>query len=265
MLTAVKKHFSLIMKYFVFNLKCSLEYRTSFILQVVGMVINNSSFLFFLSVLFNNVNNIKGYTFSDIMVLWGLATSTYGFVYIFLGNVGDLSNLIVSGGLDSYLIQPRDVVINSCASRTQMSAWGDLLYGFILFFISGSVTLKGLLLFTLFTITGGLIFFSTLLVANSLSLYLGSIESSKRMIEMFFVTFSTYPKGIFGKYLRMVFYSILPIGFVVYMPAEIVRNFDFIKMLIVFAATALYLLIAYGIFYRGLKRYESGNLMEGKI
>jgi ABC-2 type transport system permease protein len=253
------------MKYFVFNLKCSLEYRTSFVLQVVGMIINNSSFLFFWRVLFNNVQNIKGYTFGDIMVLWGLATSTYGFTYIFLGNVGELSNLIVTGGLDSYLIQPRDVVINSCASRTQMSAWGDFIYGFILFFISGHASIKGLLLFTIFTITGGLIFFSTLLVVNSLSLYFGSIESTKRMIEMFFITFSTYPKGIFGKYLRMMFYSILPIGFVVYMPSEIIGSFDFGKTLIVFGATILYLLIAYGVFYRGLKRYESGNLMEGKI
>jgi ABC-2 type transport system permease protein len=265
MLMEVKKHFYLLAKYFVFNLKCSMEYRVSFIVQVIGMIINNSSFLFFWWVIYRNVNTISGYTFSDILILWGLASATYGFNYILFGNVRDLTGIIINGGLDSYLLQPKDVVLNVCASRTEVSAWGDLLYGFILLTLSGRFSLGLLLLFTLFTIVGGMLFFATSLVINSLALYFGNIESTKRIFENFFITFATYPEGIFGKYMRMVFYTILPVGFIAYMPVGIMKSFSLIKTLMLLIVMVLYIIIAYWVFYNGLKRYESGNMLENKI
>lgn len=265
MLMEVKKHLNLLSKYFVFNLKCSMEYRVSFIVQVIGMIINNSSFLFFWWVIYRNVNTIAGYTFSDILILWGLASSTFGFNYILFGNVRDLTGIIINGGLDSYLLQPKDVIINVCASKTEVSAWGDLMYGFVLLVLSGRFSLTMLLLFTLFTIVGGILFFATSLVINSLALYFGNVESTKRIFENFFITFATYPEGIFGKYLRVVFYTILPVGFIAYMPVGLMKTFSIEKTLLLLIVMIIYIVIAYLIFYNGLKRYESGNLMESKI
>ena len=265
MLMEVKRHLRLLGKYFIFNLKCSLQYRTSFIMQVIGMIINNSSFLFFWWVIYQNVNSIKGYGFQDVLILWGLASSTFGFNYIVFGNSRELSNTIITGGLDSYMLQPKDIVINSCASRMEVSAWGDFLYGYILLVLSGRFSIANLVLFTLFTIVGGLVSFAMNLAINSLSLFLGNIESTKRIIEMFFLTFSTYPEGLFGKYLRVIFYTFFPVGFMVYMPVGIMADFSILKTLIVLAAAAAALVLSYSIFYSGLKRYESGNLIEGKI
>jgi ABC-2 type transport system permease protein len=265
MLMEVKKHLRLLSKYFLFNLKCSLQYRTSFIVQVVGMIINNSSFLFFWWVIYQNVSSIKGYTFADILTLWGLSSSAYGFNYILFGNSRELSNAIITGGLDSYMLQPKDIVINACAARTEVSAWGDLFFGYILLVLSGRFSLLNLVLFTLFIVTGGLIFFATNLALNSLSLFLGNIESTKRIVEMFYLTFSTYPEGIFGKYIRVIFYTLLPVGFMVYLPVGIIASFSLLKVFIVLAGAAAVLAVSYWLFYTGLKRYESGNLIEGKI
>lgn len=265
MLTEVKKHLNLLRKYFIFNLKCSLQYRASFLIQVIGMIINNSSFLFFWWVIYQNVNTIKGYTFADTLILWGLASSTYGVSNIIFGNANELSSTIVNGGLDSYLLQPKDIVINSCASRTQVSAWGDLIFGFILLFMSGQFSMIRFVLFTIFTMVGGVLFFSTILAVNSLALFLGNIEGTKRLVEMFFLTFATYPEGLFGKYIRVIFYTLLPVGFMVYLPVGIMANFSLFKIFIVLIAAGGALFISYTLFYTGLKRYESGNLMENKI
>lgn len=265
MLMEVKKHLKLLKQYFIFNLKCSLEYRASFIIQVIGMIINNSSFLFFWWVLYSNVDTIGGYTFSDTMILWGLASSTYGFTHIIFGNVQELSNTIITGELDSYIIQPKDIVINSCASRTQVSAWGDLIYGYILFAISGRAEILPLLLYTLFIATGGIIYFASLLIVNSLALYFGNIEGTKRIVEMFILAFSTYPEGIFGKYFRFIFYTLIPVGFMSFLPVNIMKEFNAVGILAVITSAILYVFIGYRVFYGGLKRYESGNMMEAKI
>jgi ABC-2 type transport system permease protein len=265
MLMEVKKHLTLLRAYFSFNLKCSLQYRTSFIVQVIGMMINNSSFLFFWWVIYRNVNTIEGYTFGDILILWGLASSTYGFSYIIFGNVRELSGIIVNGALDSFLLQPKDIIINVCASKMEVSAWGDLIFGYVLLFLSSKLSLSSFFLFTLFIIIGGLTFFSSILIINSLALYLGNIESTKRLVEMFFITFSTYPEGIFGKYLRVIFYTFLPVGFMIYLPVGIMTSFSSLRLIIVFLAALVYITLSYTIFYNGLKRYESGNLLESKL
>jgi ABC-2 type transport system permease protein len=101
-----KSHLKLLWKYFRFNLSCSMEYRVGFIMQIAGMIINNSAFLFFWWVLYRNSGSIAGYTFSDVLILWALASSTYGLNHILFGNVRELSGTIINGGLDGYLIQP---------------------------------------------------------------------------------------------------------------------------------------------------------------
>jgi ABC-type uncharacterized transport system, permease component len=117
----------------------------------------------------------------------------------------------------------------------------------------------------LFTVMGGLIFFATMLSLNSLAFFLGNIESSKRLIENFFLTFATYPEGIFGKYLKMLFYTLLPVGFLVYLPIGILKHFNFVNLIIVLIASIVYFIAAYIIFYWGLRKYESGNLIQGKL
>lgn len=261
MLTEAKRHLRLLSKYFLFNLKCSLQYRTSFIMQII----NNFSILFFWWLIYQNVNSIKGYSFADVLILWGLTSSALGFNYIVFGNSRELSNTIINGGLDSYMLQPKDIVINSCASRMEVSAWGDLLYGYILLIVSGHFSILNLGLFTLFTIVGGLIAFALNLAVNSLALYFGNIQGTKGIIDGFFLTFATYPEGIFGKYLKVIFYTLIPVGFMVYMPVGIIANFSLLRTLIVLAAAVIDLALSYALFYLGLKRYESGNLMENKI
>ncbi len=63
----------------------------------------------------------------------------------------------MNGELDTYLLQPKNVYLNVYCSRMLVSAWGDLVYGFVLMFlVYGFAPLK-LLLFILFTAAGGLL------------------------------------------------------------------------------------------------------------
>lgn len=84
MFREAKKHLKLIGKYFIFNLSALVEYRTSFLIQVFGMAINNASFAFFWWVLFDKINmDIAGYGFKDVMFLWAVASTGFGLAHIF--------------------------------------------------------------------------------------------------------------------------------------------------------------------------------------
>jgi ABC-2 type transport system permease protein len=114
-----------------------MEYRVSFLVQSFGMILNNAAFIFFWWILFNNVSSIGGYSFKDEMMLWAITSSSFGLCFISFGNVTQITRMILNGELDTYLLQPKDPLTNIVCSRTVVSAWGDFLYGIILFFFKG--------------------------------------------------------------------------------------------------------------------------------
>ena len=265
MLMEVKKSLKLIGWYFKFNLSSVMEYRASFLLQSFGMILNNASFIFFWWILFSNVSDIGGYGFSEVMLLWALMSSGFGLSFILFGNIREMCKMIQQGELDTYLLQPKEPLINILSSKTVVSAWGDFLYGIILFIILKGFNIKGIMLFLLFSITAALIFASVMVTVNSLSFYTGSSEALANMVSEFLITFSIYPEGIFQGPVRVVLYSVIPTAFMVYLPAGVIDNFHMGYLLLVLAAAVSWIAIAYWMFYKGLKKYESGNLIISKL
>lgn len=265
MLTEVRKSFKLIGYYFKFNISSVMEYRVSFLVQCFGMILNNAAFIFFWWILFNNLNRIGGYSFQDEMLLWALMSTSFGFSFVVFGNVNQITRMILNGELDTYLLQPKDTLVNILCSKTIVSAWGDTLYGIILFLLVKGFHIKEFLLFLMFCITGALIFSAVLVTVHTLSFYTGNTEGLAQLVSEFLITFSIYPEGIFNNCLKYVLYTVIPIAFIVYIPSGVINNFSAYGLLKVFGAAFIWIMIAYAMFYRGLKKYESGNLIINKI
>ena len=77
--------------------------------------------------------------------------------------------------------------------------------------------------------------------------------------------FATYPDGIFKGTVKFILYTIVPVGIANYLPVEVVTNFNIYYLLIVIAFTIGIIALAFLVFYRGLRRYSSSNLMIARI
>ncbi|MEW8955445.1 ABC transporter permease [Clostridium sp.] len=265
MLMEVKNNIKLISAYFKFNLSSAMEYRLSFIIQVIGMIINNAAFIFFWWIFFNNVGNIAGYGFKDTLMLFAIMSTSFGLAFIMFGHIGDMAKMIVNGDLDSYLLQPKDPLINIICSKSIISAFGDVIYGIILFLAVSDFTLKSIGLFLLFSLFSCIIFSSVMVIVSSLSFYIGNGEGLPSLISEFMITFSIYPKGIFKEGVKFILYTIIPTAFTAHIPIELIKNFNLMNFIILVGVTILWVILAYIIFYKGLKRYESGNLIITKM
>lgn len=264
-LTNAIKHLKLIFLYFKYNLQAAMEYRASFISQALGMMLNNAFFIFFWWVVFEKVDSIGGYGFKEILLIWALATSTFGFLHVFFGNVRQLPRIIMNGELDTYLLQPKNVYINVHCSKMLLSAWGDLVYGFVLFFIIYGFAPLKLLLFILFTVTGGLLTGAILSTADTLTFYIGNSTTISRLVMEFLLNFSLYPQSIFRREVKWIMYSLLPAGFIVFIPFKLLSAFSWYGLLALLAIDAFYIVLAYLFFKHGLEKYESGNLITTKL
>lgn len=265
MLTEVKQHLRLLWLYFKFNLSASMEYRGSFLLQVFGMVLNNASFIFFWWIIFGRTGSIKGYRFEDILYMWAISTAAFGFAFVVFGNIRNITNIIVNGDLDSYLLQPKDAYLNVLCSRTMISAWGDLAYGFILFVVVDGLHPLRLLLFLLFTVLGGLLMGSVIAAAETLTFFIGNASAIGRLATEFLISFTVYPESIYKGLVKWILYTLMPAGFIVFMPIKILKAFSWGNLGILLVIDSIYVLGTYALFQKGLKRYESGNLITTKL
>lgn len=238
--------------------------RVTFLTNVLFMVLNNSTFLIQWLLLFHLKSDIGGYAFQDVMVLWGLAASTYGIAHILFQRAFHLPALILQGKLDSFLVQPKNVLLSIITSATNSSAIGDLIYGYLIIVIF-KFSIRNLLLFTLFTLLGGLIMAAFAVTTGSLSFWIVRGDLLAENLNNIIVNFGTYPDSIFKNGVRLLLYTIVPVGFIVYQPMHIILNFDPAALLGVIAFAFGISLLAILVFYKGLKRYTSSNLMSARI
>lgn len=264
MLTAVKNQIKVVFLSVKYNIMREMTNRVSFLTNVSFMILNNAAFLIQWALLFHLKKNIGGYNLNDIMVLWGLTASTYGLSHIFFQQAYALPSIIVNGKLDSFLIQPKSVLLSVISSCTNTSAIGDLIYGYLVIILF-NFSITHLILFTLFSILGALIMTAFVVITGSLSFWITRGEMISDNLYNIMILVSTYPDTIFKESVRLLFYILIPVGFVVYLPMKIILHFNPIYFIAVIGITLFLVPLAFYVFNKGLKKYTSSNLMIARI
>lgn len=238
--------------------------KTTFITNIIFMILNNASFIVQWLILYSLKENVGGYTFKQVLLLWGIAASTYGFAHFFFKKAFDLSEIINCGKLDAFLVQPKNVLLSAITTDVGTSALGDFLYGYIMLIVYG-FSIKNFLLFTIFTICGGLILVSLSVILSSLSFWFNKTDVITDTYNHLMVNFATYPDGIFKGVVKIMLYTLIPVGIVNYIPVIILTEFNIYLFLLVILITTILIIFAFIIFNKGLKRYSSSNLMSARI
>ena len=264
MLTEAKNQIKISMLSIKYAVMREMLNKATFISNIVFMILNNASFIIQWVILFSLKDNVGNYTLKQVLLLWGFAATTFVFSHFFFKRAYSLSEIINTGKLDSFLVQPKNVLLSVITASVEPSALGDMLYGFIMLFIFG-INLPRLLLFILFTITGGLLITSVAVILGSLSFWFQRSDAIAERGNNLMTNFATYPDGIFKGVAKILLYTLIPVGFSVYIPIKVITEFNLYLTTLVILVTSLLLIFAYIIFYKGLKRYSSSNLMIARL
>lgn len=261
MLTAVKNQMRVCALAIKYNIMREMLNKVTFLTNILFMMFNNATFIVQWVILLRLREDVGGYTMREVMLLWGIAASSFGLSHLLFARVYSLPNLIISGKLDAYLVQPKNVLLSVMTSATSASAIGDFLYGVLLICIF-CFSVKRLVLFMLFTVTAALIMTAFALLMGSLTFWFVRAEMFGSHMVGSAISFATYPDGIFKGAARFLLYSVLPVGMAIYHPVHIMMVFDGQKFLAVLGYLVLLSATAVFVFYRGLRRYSSSSLME---
>ena len=244
------------------NLLSAMEFRATFITQALGMMLNDAVYFIFWVIFFDRFQLVRGWGLQDILLVYGLVAVSFGAAMYLFGNAQFVGDVISKGQLDYYLSLPRPVLLHLLASRSNMSGIGDALFGLVTFFFAGQVTLDAFARYLLGALCSGVIFVAFLVLVQSLAFWLGDVPALNIAATNAIITFAIYPSKLFEAGTRLLLFTLVPALLVGAVPAELVRGFDWGNAGMLVLGTLVFFLLAGGVFYRGLRRYESGSAIQ---
>jgi ABC-2 type transport system permease protein len=243
------------------NLAGAMEFRLSFFMTAGMMFLNNVIWIIFWGIFFSRFPSVNGWELSDVMMMWAVGTGGYGWASTLFGNFNRIAFITSRGELDVYLTQPKPVLLNVLASRMSLTAIGDFLFGWAIYIYAGDHSLGGLMRYLLGLLLAGLIFLFFNVAAGSLAFFIGNAEGISFQLFNGHLAFSTYPTDIFKGAVRLILFTVIPAGFISYMPIGLLRGWQADYLLLAVGAAAVLAACSIGFFYWGLRRYSSGNMM----
>lgn len=245
------------------NIRNEKELRTSFIITVIGMAINNVSFLILWYYFGKTVGVINGWKPMDIFGLYGFGTTGYGLVISIFAGITNIPTYIATGSLDKYLLTPKSILVKVSTSKLHTSAFGDFIFGltcFIVYIIWAKLSLLQILVSIYLILIAAVIIYSFTLICMTVSFYLMDGDNVSHGMFGLFLSNTLYHGGAFTGILRFFFIFIVPSLLAGAVEVEIVKSLNILSIGTITLAAALWFIFSIIFFNKSLKRYESNSL-----
>lgn len=247
------------------NLQSSAELRTSFVTNIIGMCINNTAFILLWVFFVQSVGIINGWTAADIVGLQGFLAFNYGIVMSLAYGLMKMPEYVASGAFDRFMLSPKNVLVRVATSAFGVSALGDVVFGLVTLGIYGAliqISLYQLLLLGLLAIISSSLYLAIMILVQATAFLFIDAESVTRGLFELFMTPSIFHGGAFQGVLRFIFTFLVPSLLLGSLPVETVRHASLETLLLLAVLAAIWLLVAILLFNKGIRKYESSNLIS---
>jgi len=238
--------------------RASFADRTNFVLQMVGMAVNNGFWLVLWFLFFAGFGQVGGWRLGDVARMLGIIYTLFGTATVFFGGYRDMAGAILRGDVDALLTQPKPVLARLLARESIPSAWGDLATGLTILIFSSRLDAGGAALALAAVAIGLTAWLSTCVIFASLAFWFSGARTLSRDLMDFTLMISTYPASIYSGWTKVLAFTVLPAGFVAMAPVGLVRNPSLEAAAIAIGGAAGYAALALAVFHLGLRRYRRG-------
>jgi ABC-2 type transport system permease protein len=210
---------------------------------------------------FARFRDLAGWQQQDVALLYGMAAWAFGLSVALAGGFRDMGRAIADGGLDVHLGRPRHPLPSLLLSRSIPSGFGDIASAPVMWLFLGGRSIADLPLLIALASAGAVVMLATFVMGQCLVFWWPrAVRLGEELVNVVLMI-SVYPQHVFGAGMRIVLFTVLPVGFISQLPVEAIREADWAKAAAVLAAACIYGFLAVFVFEQGLRRYASGNRM----
>lgn len=244
------------------NVRAALENRVAFALQVGGMMLNDCAFVVVWTLFFGAVGTVNGWGVWQAIGMLGFGTLGFGLAFSFGAGGSRLPRYVDDGSMDGFLLTPRNIFFRVVASKFDLAAFGDVIFGIVLltiFIIGANISWLGVLMMIGVLPPIALVYLGVNMTVGSISFFVHDAQAIVFSLFKSFLTPSLYPGGLFPSVLKFVFTFFIPSLVVAGLPIDVVTNHDVTLFLLIWILGFVWIGIGYFTFSFGVRHYESGN------
>lgn len=242
-----------------------MEYRANFIFETAVSLLEVGMYLFYWKIFFSISDGIPGASYEQLAALVAFNHVIYAGADTLMGSsVWQVGQLIITGQLDIFLVQPKSVIYQIFFSGAQPVRGVQIVVGTALFFMFVPLTLSTVVLYIFGCLTGTAIFISWVMTIHALTFKLGNSVLVYKLLSVV-LHFAKKPATIFSAAVRFFLYTIIPAAYVGTVQAQQLFNPDLLTLCGLAALAIISPFVATALFRRGLRLYESGNLIGARM
>ncbi|RLQ93377.1 ABC transporter permease [Falsibacillus albus] len=260
----IKRYSFLYTKYFTSHLKVMLEYKGDFFIGMLSVLVQQLTAIFFLKIVFDHIEALKGWTFYQILFIYAVAFLGRAVHHIFFDNLWTVGwQYIRSGTFDRLLLRPVNPLFQIISERVQQDGFGQLLIGIFILHTAASHLhiqwgVSSVFMLLLFILSSGIIFVAINLFFITFSFWM--IDSLPLVVSMFqFSDFARYPVNIYPKAITLIITWIIPYGFTAFYPAAYFFENQYYSVLALLTpvVSLITMVLSYLFWNRGVKSFSS--------
>ena len=214
---------SLYLSFLKISLKEILIYRIDCIAGIFSQLVVQAVSLIFIFIVFQNTENIEGWNFEQILLLYGvtrISIGISGYCFDALYDIGP--KYIRHGEFDKILLRPVHPLISIIGDSREFVSIADFFIGlgitvYMLYRLAIPINILLIIKIIFFSVVGALIIgaINTIFSISSFWTY-----RSNEVIWSFYrmYTFTEYPIDIYNGFIKILITVILPFAFVAYYP-----------------------------------------------
>ena len=206
------------------RIRSQLQYRLSFVLNVIGTAL--ISFLDFAAILilFGRVDALGGWSVAEVAFLYGLATVSFALTDLVVGHLDLLPQMIREGDFDLVLVRPLGSLFQVIASDFSLRRLGKAAQGAVVFVVAllylDVAWSPDRVAMLVVAFAAAMVIYAGIWVAfSTIAFWLVDSMEVTNAFTYGGQTISQYPINIFGPWLRRLVIFVVPLAFVAYFPA----------------------------------------------
>jgi ABC-2 type transport system permease protein len=214
----------LYLTYFRLTWKARSQYRVSFAITLVCSIVGTGAQLAFLTLIFANVRQFEGWSFDEMLLIWGLMVTATHLANSLLDIPHRISSYVQGGNLDRLLVRPPTPLFQIAGEGgITLQALSRVMIG-VAAILTALVTLQDKLpwwtvfYLPLMVISGMLIMFSVQLILACLTFWFVNTFSLMQTIG-WINQFGQYPVTILALPLRFLLTWVVPYAMMGFYPA----------------------------------------------
>lgn len=212
------------------RIRAQMQYKASFVIELLSFLVLTGLEFVAVAIVVARFGNVAGWTLRELALLYGLASISFGIAEMAgRGFDSPFATMIMRGTFDMLLIRPRGVFFQVLSSEFQLRRLGRVFEGLALLAWSLSSaaidwSLPKLLILPIAVASGAVVY--TALVVAGATITFWTIKTPE-IINAFTSggkELTSYPLGIYDRWIRVVFLFLVPVAFTNYPAALLILD-----------------------------------------